>query len=153
MLQVGDLIFVRGEDIISDVINWAEHGKYSHVAIYVGDGQVIEAQGGRRISLAPLSNYRKYDVGKVDMTDQQREDLIKYAMTQRGLPYDWLLIFIIAVRLLFRINIPYIERSARICATFARDCFEHVSITLTDIVNCTPEELGESSKIIIFGVR
>lgn len=150
MLQIGDLIFVRGSDLIGEIITWAESGKYSHVAIYAGNNLVIEAQGYRLISLASLDNYPIYDVGKVDMTDQQRSDLLTYAMTQRGLRYDWFLIFIIAVRLLLRINIPYKERAMRICSTFARDCFEHESITLTDIENCTPEELGESSKITIY---
>lgn len=148
-MQAGDIIFVRGDDLLDELIEWAEDGVYSHVALYVGDGFVIEATGGNRIKLARLSSYASYDVGSVSMTDQQREDLIAYAMTQQGKRYDWALIGIIALRLLLRIDIPYAERALRICSTFIRDCFDYIRIQLTEIVNCTPQELSESKLINI----
>jgi cell wall-associated NlpC family hydrolase len=150
-LQVGDIIFVKGDDLISRVIEFAENGPYSHVAIYAGNGQVIEAQGGRTIGFNNLSVYKNYDVGRVDMTDFQREALIRYAKTQFGKRYDWELVYVLFLKLVLHINKPYQEKTRRICSTFVRDCFDHVGITLTKIENCTPEDLAESLAVRILG--
>lgn len=149
-LRVGDIIFVKGSTELDKMIELTERGKYNHVALYIGNGRVIESQGGREIGLANLSDYAVYDVGRVQMGVDQINELREYALAQQGKKYDWLLIIILALRLIFRINIPYKERSRRICSTFVRDCYSHIGINLTCIENCTPQELSRSIKIILW---
>ena len=42
-LIIGDCILVDSDSFISDSIEWFENGKVSHVALYTGDDEVIEA--------------------------------------------------------------------------------------------------------------
>lgn len=146
-MRIGDIILVRDDEILGQLIDWAESGIYSHVAIYIGDEKIIEAQGLKVVGITSLDTYPFYDVGSVDLSDEEREDLVRYALTQIGTRYDWLLIFLLFLRLKLHINVPYKKRSRTICSTFVRDCFLHSGIKLTDIENCTPQEIANSPEL------
>jgi cell wall-associated NlpC family hydrolase len=62
-LRIGDLFLVDGSGLISKAIEDVEYGRrkvarrYSHVAGYIGNGQLIEAEGFRKTGYAPASKY------------------------------------------------------------------------------------------------
>lgn len=53
-LQEGDILLMMGEGPLSDLIAWASDGRYSHAAIVVDGGDLLEASlaGVRRVPLA-----------------------------------------------------------------------------------------------------
>lgn len=150
-IKEGDLIFVKGRGPIKSVIDWAENGIYHHVAVYAGNGQVLEAQGGRRIGYAPLSEYEgTFDLGKVlDVTEAQRIEAMVAAKKRIGAAYSWKLVILLALKLLFHVNRPYHKRNAEICSTYAVDLWADAHVLLTNADKPTPQDLADSPRISI----
>lgn len=110
VLQPGDILLMMGEGPLSDLIAWASDGRYSHAAIVVGGGELIEASlgGVRRYALhervLDQAHFHYIDVfrmpGLSDASDQDR--VREHAQTLLGAPYpvDQLALFgvIMAVR-------------------------------------------------------
>jgi uncharacterized protein YycO len=160
-MQPGDLIFVRGHltSLVDDAIKLVEHIEtgmdfvkcYTHCAIYMGDNTVAEAQGGRKSGPAPLSLYEgNYDIGYVNLTDEQRQAVVEEAKRQYGRSYDWLLIGAIALKELAGVDVHYHEHESRICSTYINDVFKKACyITLSDKEYPTPEDIALSKYVTI----
>lgn len=161
MLQAGDLIFVRGHltSLVDDAIKLAEHIEtgmdfvkmYTHCAIYIGDDTVAEAQGGRTTGPAPLSCYEgNYDIGYVNLTDEQRKAVVDEAKRQYGRPYDWLFIGAVALHDICDVDVEYHEQKARVCSTYVNDVFKKACyITLSDKEYPTPEDIALSKYVTL----
>lgn len=142
-LCVGDLIFVRGSGFIARMIEDVTRSKYSHVAIYVGYGQVFEAQGMRTAGYRPLLDYNgSYDVVCTDRTPSEVFKGIAWLKQQKGREYSYWSIFVIAVKKLFGIDIPWHEGREIICSRLARDYVYQLGYPIPD-VDMTPEEVYE----------
>ena len=160
MLKPGDLIFVRGHltSLVDDAIKLGEYiedhtppySNYTHVALFVTDNVIAESQAGRRAGYAPLARYRgDFDVGHVDLTDDERKQVIKAAQAQFYARYDWKMILYIILGVLFGVWKPYKEKSRRICSTFVADAFGAAGVRLVDNDHPTPEDLALSPKVTI----
>jgi uncharacterized protein YycO len=161
LLKPGDLIFVRGhlKYLADDAIKLAETIEtgmsfvkcYTHVAIYIGDGTVAEAQAGRKSGPAPLSCYEgNYDCGLVNLTDEQRQAVVDEAKRQYGRDYDWSLIGAIALKDVVGLDVKYHETNARICSTYVNDVFKKACyITLSDKEYPTPEDIALSKYVTL----
>lgn len=156
-MQQGDLIFVRGHltSVIDDAIKFGESlmskrsmtACYSHVAVFVGNDQVAEAQGGRKSGLAPLATYTgDYAVGSMSMTPEQRQKFVTILRQEFGLPYDWKGILYLALHILFGYSKPHIEHRSRYCSKFVEWGLKQVGITVD---GTTPETLACDSRIHI----
>jgi hypothetical protein len=154
-MKPGDLIFVRGKpNLIDDTIKVFESIEthqppaacYTHVAIFMGNGMIAEAQGGRRTGTAPLSQYDgNYDVVTMNLTDEERGKVVMEAERQFGKEYDWFEIGVLGVEILTGVDIPYHERNARICTTYVKSVFLNaLGRHLCD--GDTPEDLWLSLK-------
>lgn len=148
----GDLIFVRGTSPLSRGIELAEHGRYSHVAIYAGDGKVIEAQGGRTVGYNDLAAYAgKYDVGRVQCALFRRKQVLEYAKKQFGIRYDYTLIAFLFMKLTFQMDwsLKYKEHQAFICSTLVNDAWGESGVRLCPNDYPTPQELADSPLVQI----
>ncbi len=153
-LLVGDLIFVRSTELLGLAIEWAENGVYSHVAIYAGDGQVLEAEGGRTIGYRALKDYDgKYDIGHVQAVNctptPKRVKVLKEAERFIGKKYDWKLDVLLAIKLLFHVTLSYEEKNKFICSTYAARVWKAAGLPLSNILYPTPQDLANSPLITI----
>ena len=60
VIQVGDVILVEGKQRVSKIIKYLTQSNWSHVAFYIGNGELIEAdlkEGVRVVSVKEYANY------------------------------------------------------------------------------------------------
>jgi uncharacterized protein YycO len=157
-----DIVLVDGSGFISKAIEKVEYGlnpaprEYSHVAGYVGHGQLIEAEGFRRTGYADLGKYSGYaDVFRCpSMSYDQREEALKLARWNVGGRYDWKLLPWEFIRYVFKIALPYREPpKARICSSlWAVGIYREVGIDLCPGIRYpTPKDVSESKLLIKVG--
>lgn len=89
MLEPGDLLLVRGDNPIDRAIEFATVSPYSHVAMLVRPGELIEAKEFHGVRLVPVSTYPKADWYRVRAGRAVRIDAARCALTRLGQPYDW----------------------------------------------------------------
>lgn len=151
-LKPGDLILVRGGNhIIGEIIDEFEnHGTYSHVAGFVKDDIIIEANGTYSAAYNSIYNY----VGKADVyrcsivTEEERQRIIDYTKNQitiRG-KYDWKLIFILAFNFIFKRNFKYKEPfNEKICSVLWRDAYKSAGVDLCYGIDYpNPQQISKS---------
>jgi uncharacterized protein YycO len=146
-MKPADLIFVRGHDIVSRAIEDITDCPYSHVAGYVKDNELIEAQWYRKVGYQTLDHYDGlYDVYTCDqLTDTQRKLIIEYATKRIGTRYDYLLIAWEALRYLAHITLPYHNDYRVICSTLWSDAYRYAGIDLCPGIRYpTPADLAQS---------
>lgn len=76
---------------IGQFLNGDGYANFEHAFIYLGDGLIMEAEpGGARI--ANLSEYDgrsiRWSSGLINLTDQQRNDIVRIARSFEGVPYS-----------------------------------------------------------------
>lgn len=92
--QPGDIVGVRGEDWQGKIIRWVTDSEISHVALYIGNGLIIESTLGPGVRILPIDVY---------LSDQNKEvylariiekfdanEVIDYAYNFYGRKYDLL---------------------------------------------------------------
>lgn len=131
-IRPGDLILVRGTDLISKAIEDVEHSPYSHVAIVIKPNELIEAQGFRPTGYAGLDTYRGMaDVYTCDeVTDEQRQRIIDYLVKEVGTHYCYPLLLWEFIRYETGILLPYNPGPNRICSYLATDAYTKVGLNL-----------------------
>lgn len=142
-MNIGDLVFVQGTSWIDRAIEYFTKSKWSHVAIYVGDGQCIEAQGQRTVGFQSLSFYPSYDVISMNLNAEQQKRIVDFLYSQIGKPYDYVDILILFVRCVFKIKIPWHETHKWICSRLACDAERYAGKRAPTDDNVTPEDLYE----------
>jgi len=143
-----DLIIVHGHSFVDLLIEDISKSKYSHVAGIVNDAQIIEAEGFKKISYAPLSKYLNQNCDLFTcniLTSQQRNDIVKYVTNQLDCRYDYLLLLWEMVRFEFHCQFPYVEHKKFICSTLWADAYRSVGVDLTPTLRYpSPGELAQS---------
>lgn len=92
-MKAADIIVSTGSGAVSAVIRAGSVSKYSHAALYIGDGQVIEAIG-EGVVKQPLSAALRDDTLAVvyrrkNLNDDQVKVIVTYASGQVGKKYDY----------------------------------------------------------------
>lgn len=147
-LRIGDIIIVHGKGLISELIEEVSNGIYSHVAIYVGNGCVIEAEGFKKTGYAQVSKYAgQADVFRYNyLSDVQQQNIVKYLKGQIGGRYDWKLLLFEFIRYTFNRTLRYKENfRCHICSMLAKDAYINIKIYLTPGLDCpSPNDISES---------
>ena len=155
-IEIGDLLLVRQNDVYEDLIAFGErismlrqgikppygHPVYGHVAVYLGNGTIIEAVG-RGVVRSPASKYLgSADIYTRPTTEAEREQIRYRAMRLYidDYKYSWWLIAILAVRLLFGWQIPWKQKYSLVCSVLAYDAWEPVCKIAAERA-CTPEDI------------
>lgn len=154
MLQPGDLIFVLGHlwSPFDDLIKVGEElldgeDEYVHVAVYIGGSTIMEAQGFRKSGPANIGDYTgDYDIGRIKMTNKQRETFIAALHDENGLPYDWLGIFWLGVAAITGYDRKYHERRRRYCSKYVAWALKKAGIIVD---GTTPESLSLDPRVTI----
>lgn len=164
-MEIGDLIATRSDSFVGRAIRLGEKVKdtgslwrglrapattdshWNHIAVYVGDGQIVEALG-KGLTLSPLTKYSEYlhlpmPAGPKDK--RLRAAALLFAMDElkRKRKYGWLSIASIFFQLVtpFKFSVSY--GGAVICSAFGAMVWEHAGIIIpVNDDKCTmPSEL------------
>ena len=101
------VLLFRGRGLISRLIRWQTRSCYSHAALRLPTGQIIEAWPGKGVHLTTLADYTGVDVFTVPSAARhQWEWAISYARGQVGRGYDYWGV----LRFISRDNLPDSER-------------------------------------------
>lgn len=155
----GDVLFVWGNGIIDDAIEIISHGP-SHCAIFLDSETLAEAQAGRKIGTAHLSDYlagneRKLEVWRDEtLNGDERKRIVDYAVKSFGNEYDYLAILAELAR--FELNIAfdhYHEGKRRICSSYVNDCGKSVGRNWANIsYTPAPVDLLRGGNLTLKGV-
>jgi hypothetical protein len=84
------VLLFRGRGIISSLIRWQTRGTYSHAAFLLRDGRIVEAWQGRGVHVRELDSFdgiARFSIP--EMTDEQWDVALGYALSQVGKGYDY----------------------------------------------------------------
>lgn len=147
-LRIGDIILIKGLSLISEAIEDIEHSPYSHTAGYVGDEQLIEANGFRRTGYQPVAAYTGCaDVFRCDyLAYPDRKRIVELAEWAIGGHYDFALLFVELIRYAWGVMLPYREPpNSRICSTLWAGIYRDVGIDLCPGIRYpSPADLAQS---------
>jgi len=119
---------------------------YSHAALCVGDGKLIEAVG-KGVVYGTIETYKGVaDVWRTPLTDAQRFEIIRYAeaLVKKKITYnDWDIV-VQAFYLLTGFMLPHWLNKSVICSVAVYDEFHAANprIQVAARRNCTPEDLA-----------
>ena len=88
----------------------------------------------------------KADIFTCDtLTEKERMDIAKYVRSQIGTTYDFLLLFLEAIRYTFHVMLPYKEYNNYICSTLWADAYKSTGVDLCPGIKYpSPEDLSQS---------
>jgi hypothetical protein len=147
-IRQADLILVRGDDLIGEVIETITHSPYSHVAGVVKPNELIEAKGFRKTEYQGLDYY----VGKADvytcdeLTDEQRAQIVSNVEKFVGRRYSYLLLGWELVRYVFGIMLltPK-DWQPIICSSLWVEAYRRAGIDLCPGIRFpTPGDIAQS---------
>lgn len=120
--RLGDLIVCRnGPNPIERAIERVEDSDIFHIAGYVGDGQIIQAEGFRATGYGALSFYRGQDIytWPAWVTDEQRAGIVKWAKAHVGGKYAYGVLFWELIRYACHVKLPWwAEYNHYICSWY-----------------------------------
>lgn len=102
-MKTGDVVFVREKGIIPSIIRFFDRGKFNHVAIFVSDTEILEAEYNTKVRMIKFP-YDDYEVISLNLTDEQQEKVKSFAPQFVGENYDFLEILSIWFRICFGIT-------------------------------------------------
>lgn len=122
---------------VGEWLNGSRFGHWDHAGIYVGDGQLVEAEpGGAR--LAGLDEYQgrpiAWSTGHVELTDEQRAAVVAAARGYVGVKYSFLDYAAIAAHR-FRLPIPWLRKYVAsskhmLCSQLVDRCLSDAGVRL-----------------------
>jgi uncharacterized protein YycO len=91
-LELGDLILVKGTRWYSKIISKVTHSPYTHVAVHMHDGILLESDwNGVQASYIQKYAHVDYDVYRhTTATTIQLEDMVSVMLSKYGTGYDYL---------------------------------------------------------------
>lgn len=120
---------------IGQWLNGDGFSTYEHAFIYIGNGQVVEAQPGGAI-ISQLSKYDgrsiKWSTGLIDLTDEERTKLVSWAVDKLGSPYS-VLDYVAIALYRFHIKLPMLTKRVEdenhmICSVLVADDYANIGV-------------------------
>ena len=163
----GDLLLVHAPSVYQDAIEFAErislfrqgahpprgHPVYGHVAVYIGEGYILEALG-RGLTRSPITKYAgSADIWTRQISRSSRDRIVlrAIAMWRARFRYSWLLIGILAVRLLFGWRLPWHQRGSLVCSVYGYDCWAADKVQIAASRACSPEDIAVYGRLYFAG--
>jgi len=137
-MQVGDIILVSGQSIVSKLIRKIVGSKWTHAAIYVGNGTIIEIDWNSKTELVknyyPESDFEYVILrAKRPLEFWQRKKIIQTAIKfdRSGSRYDWFVLFGLLLKRKYP-RIPYNLNSENdyICTELIDKIYQEAGIRL-----------------------
>lgn len=146
-MQKGDIIFTYPTNLYGRLIAWATRSPFSHVALYAGDGYIIESNAFVRTrQIYRKDFYDEYEImTHPTLSEEEREAIVAYAIERIGARYDYLQILAIIIRMITGLHISLFDQPHRyICTELIGKAYASIGVSLlphipTDSVS--PSEL------------
>ena len=156
ILKQGDILAYKGDknSPISETVKFMTKSQYSHLCLYISDDQAIEADGiNGDINYVDVNNYKgRLDVYScLTLTDLQRKQICDYAISRIGQKYDYLLLFILFLKRLFKFRFRLRDRKADICSELVNDSYKEANVILSRKKYPSPQEVIESKLLRYIG--
>jgi len=152
-LKVGDILACKSNSFLSFAIRFLTKSKYSHLAIIVSESEIIEADG--IVGFINRKNINDYineaDIYTCDLTDEQRQDVVEYAISKIGKKYDYFLVFVLFLRFTFGIKIKIKDTDDDICSELVNDCYSSVNLKLSKKRFPIPDDVIKSGLLRYVG--
>lgn len=87
-LKVGDVIFVRGNSLLSKGIRYFDAGEFTHVSIAVSNTHIIEAQRFTDVRIVPIY-FDDYEIVPMGL-DNESDEVAHWAISECGKNYDYM---------------------------------------------------------------
>lgn len=87
-MKAGDIIFVKGNPPLANLVRWFDKGEFSHVGIAVSETHILEADWYIRTRIREM-NYENYEVVDLGLNDEQRDELVHAGIDMIGKWYDY----------------------------------------------------------------
>ena len=137
----GDYGVVYTQGIFGKLIRLGTISRWNHALIYIGNGQVIEANP-KGIQVSPLSKYPEGTIAwnqHENLTPEERTVIVGEAHKLVGKPYDFFTILVLALRILglkLLSNMSLLRRLAEndgfICSELVDHCYDVAGVNLSD---------------------
>jgi hypothetical protein len=144
-MKAGQIIFVRGTSLLSRLIEYFDHGKFSHVFLCLSDNAILEAQYLTKSSIVPFHYQNtKYEIIDLNLTRSQRQRVQELGLSLIGHKYDYIQILSYLIKDTINKKFKIINNPNNFI------CSEIIEIILQDIViipsdknlkDMTPNEL------------
>ena len=162
-----DILMFRPVSITGYSVCIASFSTYSHAAIYLGNGWMIESHPltGVVITQVPEDRYETIDVYRYKgvITKEQKEKMLEWANKQVGRKYDWIayiptFIYGVLGRVLDLVNLRkscpgFLNRDLfYFCYELVTMCFQFIGILLCPKVhpkNTTGEDFKRSEELLL----
>lgn len=144
MPQLGDIVFVRGTSLISRIIRKLDGGEYSHVTMMVTDTDSIEAMYNTTCKIAPfIASSSEYEILRLNLTDEQKSQILGVAKTLEGKRYDFLQVLGILLKAIFKKEYTLNSPNRFICTEAVVTILEEIGAIEkgTIPIEVTPSEL------------
>lgn len=141
-MQTGDVVFVVDKGIIPDLIRKVDKGRFDHVAIFVSETEIIEADYNIKVEVDEFT-YTDYEVIPLHLNEEQQAKVIELSKKYIGKKYDFLEILDIFLRKEF--DLKFLEKlndeSEVICSELVADILEGAGILERGAELLAPNEL------------
>ena len=146
----GDFFVVRTNGWAARLIQLGTFSRWNHSGIYVGAGNIVEAQPSG-VTTNHVDEYPAADVvwSTLDLTDAERTAVCAYALTHRGQGYGWADIAALAL-VAFGIRWAPLDNYARrddrlVCSQLVAYAYDAAGSRLGDLDpwTVTPGDLAE----------
>jgi hypothetical protein len=153
-IKTGDVLFVWGNGPIDNAIEFVTHGP-SHVAFFIDNQTVAEAQAGRTTGTSLTTDYLKEHDKQLEvwrdetLTEEERVKMVAYAKRHFGIHYDYLAILVELAH--FELDLPinsFHEGKRRICSSYVNDIAKSVGRNWSSVPYApAPVDLINSKKL------
>jgi uncharacterized protein YycO len=102
-MELGDIVFFKGQSWISKIIQKLTGSPYTHVALAMSSDSILEADRFVNTRVRTIENHEIYCVMryKNGLTPEQRKIIFEDGMKTIGTKYDYPQVFMWLIRLLF----------------------------------------------------
>jgi hypothetical protein len=132
-MEVGDLLFVKGDCYQSRFIRFFLKSDYTHVTIAMDDTHICEVDifTTMKVMKNPYTEFSLYRLNR-KLTNDEKEELRNFLLekcrTSKG--YDWWRLLSIGIKKFFRWNIIVHEQDRYFCSEIIDKAYQHIGIDL-----------------------
>lgn len=155
-MRTGDIVFVRGKNVISRLIKYFDNGQFSHVAIAISSTEIVEAQYGMDVVRRKLPIDYDCDIMDIGLIREQRVKVICSCMKLMTKKYDFMQLVWYVLRKVFHLKgkNPLNNPNNLICSELVYTVLEdtgilkELGIKSTQGRDSTPNELYDLVKYL-----
>lgn len=146
MLEVGDLILMKGNGTFSRLVRFSTKSEFTHVCVYIGYGMALDVDGFRKAAIRPLPASGGFEVYRLNrkLKHFEQDTIFVEAMNliQETKGYDWgEAIKIFLKRMGFQIrNVGNARRY--LCTELSMELYRRLGFDIK-IVGLEPERLAQ----------